>query len=345
MDRDMFNRPWRSTITRFAARVYLFQGRRTFPLVPECVRRLAVGRAYGRQLQRLIQRYSDRDQNHSTLFLRNPPELELMRRLLDEKPLGATVDICVLACSKGAEVYSIAWKLRSARPDLTFRITAVDISQEIVDFAAAGAYTFGTGDARKALDTGSDLTWRDQRMADRPLSLFERMTSKEMSEMFDIHEGQAKIKRCLQQGITWLRADATDPGLCATLGIQDIVVANRFLCHMKPAAAEGCLRNIVRLVKPGGYLFVSGIDLDVRTAVAQDLGWRPVMEMIREVHHGDYTLIKGWPLNYWGLEPFSNDTSHWNIRYASVFQIEKLSRNASVADPHQRGNSAIPATR
>jgi len=41
------------------------------------------------------------------------------------------------------------------------------------------------------------------------------------------------------------------------------VVANRFLCHMEPPDAQNCLRNIGRLVKPGEYLFVTGIDLDV----------------------------------------------------------------------------------
>jgi len=54
------------------------------------------------------------------------------------------------------------------------------------------------------------------------------------------------------------------------------MVANWFLCHMHPEEAEECLRNLARLVKPGGYLFVSGVDLSVRSKVARDLGERPV---------------------------------------------------------------------
>ena len=104
-----------------------------------------------------------------------------------------------------------------------------------------------------------------------------------------------------------------------------MVVANRFLCHMEPAAAERCLRNIARLVKPGGYLFVSGIDLDVRTRVARGMGWKPVSDMIRDIHEGDPSLRRGWPLEYWGLEPFCDDRSDWRIRYASVFQIGDVS--------------------
>ena len=82
-----------------------------------------------------------------------------------------------------------------------------------------------------------------------------------------------------------------------------------------------CLRNIARLVKPGGHLFVSGIDLDVRTRVARGMGWKPVTDLIRDIHEGDPSLRRGWPLEYWGLEPFCDDRSDWKIRYASVFQI------------------------
>lgn len=118
-----------------------------------------------------------------------------------------------------------------------------------------------------------------------------------------------------------MSSDAGDPQLIGSLGLQDLVVANRFLCHMQPAAAEKCLRNVARLVKPGGYLFVSGIDLDVRTKVARDLGWKPVTDLIREIHDGDVSLRRGWPLEYCGLEPFDDRQPDWQMRYASVFQI------------------------
>jgi len=322
--RTTLQRRSKSRIVRFCVKVYLLQGRRTFRLIPAFFTGLALGRTYGRHLQELTRRYGERNQNHSTFFLRNRPELELMRRLVDRKPHGCTVDIAVVACSKGAEVYSIVWKLRSARPDVRLRIRAVDISQEIVDFAAAGIYSIDSVDSRKALNQTGDLTWKDQVAGGRRFSVFERVTSEEMSEMFEIQGAQARIKPWLKEGITWLQGDATDPELANILGVQDVVVANRFLCHMEPAAAEACLRNLGRLVKPGGYLFVSGVDLDVRTKVARDLGWRPVIEMMRDVHEGDSSLINGWPLDYWGVEPFCDDRSDWKIRYASVFQISEL---------------------
>src|SRR5215470_12570144 len=122
----MLEKRSKSVITRFCVKVYLIQSRRTLRLLPAFLRVLAAGRAYGRHLHDLTLRYAERNQNHSTFFLRNRPELELMRRLLGPKPHGATVHLAVVACSKGAEVYSIAWKLRSARPDLRLMIQAFD---------------------------------------------------------------------------------------------------------------------------------------------------------------------------------------------------------------------------
>jgi hypothetical protein len=90
---------------------------------------------------------------------------------------------------------------------------------------------------------------------------------------------------------------------------------------MYPEEAEECLRNLARLVKLGGYLFVSGVDLGVRSKVARELGWRPVTELISEIHEGDPSLRRGWPFEYWGLEPFNQGRIDWKMRYASVFQI------------------------
>jgi SAM-dependent methyltransferase len=105
------------------------------------------------------------------------------------------------------------------------------------------------------------------------------------------------------------------------LGRQDLVVANDFLCHMEPTEAERCLRNIARLVDSGGYLVVSGIDLDVRTKVAKDLGWRPIADLLEDIHDGDRSLRLSWPWRYWGLEPFDTRRHDWKVRYASAFQL------------------------
>jgi chemotaxis methyl-accepting protein methylase len=216
--------------------------RRSWIHLPASLRLSSPGRAYGRLVHALVRRYARRAQCFGTFFLRNKAELELMRRLLDWNAPGSIVDISVLGCSKGAEVYSIVRTIRSARPDLRLTVRAVDISQEILDFAERGVYS-------RSSDVTGD-TFKDQER-----SIFERVTDEEMEAMFEVEDDLVKVRPWLKEGIIWLCGDAGDPALTGLLGYQDIVVANRFLFHMKPMAAERCLRNIERLVKPGGYLF------------------------------------------------------------------------------------------
>ena len=257
-----------------------------------------------------------------------------MCRLLEQEAPGAKVAISVLACSKGAEVYSILWSIRRSRPDLKISLQAVDISHEIIDFAKRGVFSRKGPVSLKAPDRlgmteEERLTWstcRDQG-SDQSASIFERLNESEMDAMFHLENDRATIKSWLKEGITWQVGDVSAPELIHALGPQDVVVANRFLCHMEPAEAEKCLRNFTRLVKPGGYIFVSGVDLDVRTKVAKDMNWQPVLELMREIHEGDVSLTTGWPLAWWGLEPFREGHPDWRIRYASVFRVaETLSR-------------------
>jgi chemotaxis methyl-accepting protein methylase len=321
--------PGADVILRFSRRflrVYLRQWKRIWNRLPVSWRVSPLGRAFGMHVHALVRFDSERKQYFGTFFQRNRAEMELMRRLLGHK--GSSLKIAVLACSKGAEVYSIMWAIRSARPDLRVCMHAVDISQEILEFAQKGIYSLKSlDDPRSDFGEGAlkqvEVTFNTCRDQNAPI--FERMTVQEIAAMGDVEDDQVRIKSWLREGIVWVRGDAGDPELNERIGPQDIVVANRFLCHMVPAAAEKCLRNVARLVAPGGYLFVSGIDLEVRTRVARSMAWKPVTELVKEVHEGDSSLRRGWPLEYWGLEPFCEHRADWKIRYSSVFQIGNTS--------------------
>ena len=289
------------------ANLYLRLNKRIWEHLPSRVRNLYPIRSYGTWLHNLVCLRARREMYFGTFFLRNRAALELMRRLADQKAQGSTLRIAVLGCSIGAEVYSILWTIRSARPDLKVLLDAVDISQEILSFAEKGIYAPDTSQF-----VGS--------------SIFERLTEDEMVEMFDWEGDQAKVKSWLREGITWQPGDAADPELINILGPQDMVVASNFLCHMAPADAERCLGNIAQLVSPGGYLFVSGVDLDVRTKVAVDLGWEPVPELIAEIHNGDPCVRADWPWQWWGLEPLNRRRHDWQIRYAAAFRIVRPQR-------------------
>src|SRR5438093_4757064 len=275
--------------------------------LPCRVRNLYPIRSYGTWLHNLVCLCARREMYFGTFFLRNRPALELMRRLADQKAHGSNLRVAVLACSIGAEVYSILWTIRSARPGLKVLLDAVDISQEILRFAEKGIYAPDTSQLVSA-------------------SIFERLTEAEMVEMFDWEGDQAKVKSWLREGITWQLRDAADPELINILGPQDMVVASNFLCHLAPADAERCLGHIAQLVSPGGYLFVSGVDLNLRTKVAIDHGWEPVPELIAEIHNGDPSVRADWPWEWWGLEPLNRRKRDWQTRYAASFRIVSAQR-------------------
>lgn len=281
---------------------YLRLNQRLWNSLPGSLTALVPVQLYGNFLHALARMQGGRAQAFATLFFRNRPELELIRRLLDRTPKADSLRVTVLGCSTGAEAYSVAWRIRSARPDLKLIMQGVDISKQAVAFAACGVYSLATPQLSET-------------------KICEAMTAAEMEELFDRDGDVLPIRSWIKEAINWRVGDAGAAEIVDELGPQDMVVANNFLCHMSPPEAERCLRNIARLVSPRGYLFVSGIDLDVRTKVARALGWEPLQELLEEIHEGDPYLRRYWPGQYAGLEPLNKRRRDWRIRYAAVFQL------------------------
>ncbi|TMF74612.1 MAG: methyltransferase domain-containing protein [Chloroflexi bacterium] len=281
---------------------YLRLGEWIWRRVPRSITTLRPVTAYAHLMHELVRLHNDRRQYFGTFFLRNRPQLQLICDLAGLRARDDAVRIAVLGCSLGAEVYSIAWSVRSTLPSVRITVEAVDISDEVLAVAREGVYNPGVSELASE-------------------AICERMTEDEISKMFDREDGKLKVKSWIREGIAWRAGDARDPQIADVLGRQDIVVANDFLCHMQPAEAERCLRNIAGLVDSGGYLVVSGVDLDVRTKVAAALGWKPVPDAIEAIHEGDRSLRLSWPWRYWGLEPFDKKRPDSDFRYASVFQL------------------------
>jgi len=289
---------------------YLRINGRLWEKLPASFSTLRPVRSYGNLLHKLARRYGARAQAPSTYFLRNRPQLELTRRLIERRAETEPLKVAVLGCSTGVEAYSIAWRIRSARPDLKLTLHAVDISKRAVEFGEGGKYSLV-----------------DPQLTDS--NVFERMNETEMMELFDRDGDVVTVKSWIREGMVWQVGDVVTPETIDALTPQDIVIANNFLCHMPPSMAESGLRNIARLVRPGGYLFVSGIDLDVRTKVADDLGWRPLQDLLEEIHEGDPCMKAHWPWHYAGLEPLNKKRRDWKRRYAAAFQVLPCDKKAT----------------
>jgi chemotaxis methyl-accepting protein methylase len=257
-------------------------------------------RYLNRWIHSLSRKFSSRKQSHmaptTTRFRRYPPLLLTITDLIDSLPHGDTVRLCVMGCSTGAELYSVLWVLRKARADLKLLATGIDLSASAVEKAKAGRY----------------LT-KDKELSGLP--------EKFWPELFDIGQSELTIKQPLRKGIEWVVGDVRDNGLRAQLGVQDIVVANNFLIFMKEREAANCLRNIVKLVKPGGLLLCRGVDLDVRERVAEQFQLEPISLRIEELHEINVRERRGWPWEYWGLEPLDKTRKDWVRRYATIFQV------------------------
>ena len=280
--------------------------------LPARATRLGPVRAYGNGLHAIARMRLNRTFYFGTFFLRNRPQLALARLVAEQISNESGLKIAILACSIGAEVYSILWTIRSKRPDLKIVVTAADISKEVLEFAQKGVYPL----------KGCEFT--DE-------NILARVTKQERLELFHDEVAGMRIRDWLKEGIIWRVADAADPDLVHALGQQDMVFANNLLCHMVPKDAERCLRNVAKLVRRGGFLFVSGVDLDVRAKVARELELEPVTDLIEDIHNGDPALTKDWPFRYWGLEPFDKRRPDWTFRYSSAFRVSERDVDSVVA--------------
>jgi chemotaxis methyl-accepting protein methylase len=323
------NASWRSRILwwrifgKSPASAFLAANQRIWNLVPAVLTTTGLLRRYSEFLHRLSRTQGEKRQAFSTYFLRNRPELELVRQIIARKDDSAPLRVAVLGCSTGAEVYSLAWAIRSARADAKLVLQALDISKEAVEVGARGRYS----------QTAAEVT---------DSNVFKHVTPAEMEALFDRDGDAFSVKPWLREGITWRVDDACRAELLDVLGPQDIVIANNFLCHMDDTSAEECLRNIGRLVALGGYVIATGVDLDVRSTVAEALAWSPVQELLEEIHEADPSLRGIWPCHYAALEPLNKRRSDWRRRYAAAFRVGLSDDNANRHDATKQSEAILP---
>jgi SAM-dependent methyltransferase len=277
-------------------------GEWTWNLFPTPFTNCRLAQPLGCSIQKFVRLYDDRRQYFGTFFLRNRPQIELIKRLAIREKTASEVKLAVLGCSNGAEVYSIVAAIRAASPNINLKVRAVDISEDILRIARDGVYSV-----------------HDPGLAGSPM--FQRMSPSEIDTMFEGNGEILSVRSWIRRGIDWHKCDVSNENLAVSMGQQDIVIANNFLCHMTPADAARCLRNIASVVRPGGHLIVSGVDLDVRAGVASELGWTPVTDLLKEIHNGDFAVRRDWPWRYWGVEPFQGRRADRVMRYTSVFRI------------------------
>lgn len=275
--------------------------------IPSSVRRTPTMFRVGRYIHRKFVRDTVRFQSHYTHFLRNPPLLSAVASLTSGYPANGNLNITSIGCSTGAELYSFLHAIKKARSDLHVKAQGADISEVVVEVAKRGIYFPDT----PAAEGGLYVAGRAE------------VTSEDVPSLIEILEpladGSLRVKSRLRQDVAWLTADATDEGLSNLIGRQDIVLANNFMGPMPDELAERCIANMMRLVVPGGYLVVDGIDLDIKIKVLKASRFRPVLTNQEEIWSSESSR-GGWPWLRWAREPFDRSEADWAYRYSVIFQ-------------------------
>lgn len=261
-------------------------------------------RWFGTFIHRHYVRYQDRVQSHYTRFLRNQPQLNQLVSLVEEQSALGPISVASIGCSSGAELYSLLWALRSSIPNLVVAGVGVDISPEAIASAQAALYR-SSAPAVKMPHNESELT-------DLPEHLIPRL--------FTPHGDEYIVHDWIRAGCEWVVGDICDSAAAANLGTHDVVLANNFLGPMDDAQAAACLSGIVGLVKPGGYLVVDGVDLDVKYKVIRRFNLKPITHDLDAIYlAGPHK--RGWPWIRWGLEPINRGRRDWPIRYSTIFKV------------------------
>lgn len=251
-------------------------------------------------LHRELLRSGKRVDNHTyTCFLRAPSQLKLLcGPVLDYIGQSGQVKITLLACSNGAEAYTIASWLMQNVPTLDFHIRASDLHPEMVARARSATYS------------SSEVLHSDY------------MTDSFLHATF-LPQGDGYVVRPeVRERVSFSQASLLDgEGLRAQFGEADLVIAQNVLFHLAPEDSAKAFANIVSLTAPGGAMLVEGMDLDLREKLVREHGLEPFTENLREVHEETriHTPARWWRF-YWGTEPFMGFRSNKEQRYATAWR-------------------------
>lgn len=190
---------------------------------------------------------------NETYFFREPEQLRLLVECLIPRRMAAReseapVRILSAGCSSGEEVYSVIMLLTELHGELTteyFEVIGGDIDSAMLEKARVGCYG---------------------RFSFRGVSL-ERQT-----RFFMPHEGQFEVKAAIRQQARFVPLNLSTPS--ASLGLFDAILYRNVSIYFDEPTRERILRNLVRLLKPEGYLLIGATE-----TLGNDMG---VLELIQE---------------------------------------------------------------
>lgn len=243
--------------------------------------------------------------SHTTVFLRNRPQLEELASALLPRVFGAgAAELEALVCggSIGCEAFSLSIALREFGGG---RVKARTLSIDIVEAVTAQGRT-----GRFPAETFRPLFGMEGGMPD---DLRDRWFTADASG-----ESWQAIPE-LQALVEFQTVDLTREALRRRF---DLLVCQNVLTHLNPPAATALLDALLRHAQRRSVVVCSGLDLDLKSRLVEAgfLPWTGRLEEIHDAfasHRMHYRLHRGQ--HYFELEDIDRARADWETRYSTLF--------------------------
>jgi SAM-dependent methyltransferase len=235
-------------------------------------------------------------QSTATKFFRNLDQLTAFEGPLRALAAQSSMRVLVAGCSMGCEAFTLAAYLSERFPGLDWRIEASDISKEALHIAKGGVYgpEHGLGGSLSTLAT----------------ALERRLFVRDGKRWRVLDEMRARVAFAYDDVLAGSFPPRTD---------YDVVFGQNFMIHMSAADEAEAFAHLVAAARPGGALFVSGMNLDRRPGLVRAHRLSPVDWSLSAIHDADDMRRSAWPWHYWSLEPIDRTAKPFLERYATIF--------------------------
>lgn len=258
---------------------------------------------YGLYKHHALLRRGERLSTHTwTCFYRAPAQLRalsgpVLEFLGNPQRSGERLEILLLACSSGAEVYTIASWLMQQVPELNFHIHASDLHDELVNYARAGKYT------------PDEVLHSDY------------ISPAFIDATFEYVNGSYVVRPEIRERTSFRQANLLDgEGLRKSFAKAPLVIAQNVLFHLSPENATTAFENLVSLMTPRAVLLLEGMDLGLRSKMTARNGLRPLPYDLRQIYEETRVHTpRDWWNYYWGVEPYTPFHPDRERRYATIY--------------------------
>ncbi len=256
---------------------------------------------YARLAHRRVLSSGRRSQSHIyTSFHRSPHQLEALTShvipFIGRGMPPRTLSINVVACSTGAEPYTVTSELIAKFPELDFNVCASDLHEDTIARAKAAQYTSAE------------------------VFLNEDIPDEFVVRTFDRAGEDHIIKPEIREKVSFTCADLLDPSLATQFEAADIVFAQNVLFHLGPADAVTAFDHILGLLKDRSALFIDGMELDMKERMTAKAGLAPLAYKCREIYsYARRHVPARWWRYCYGAEPYLVFRGGRQRRYSTIF--------------------------